>query len=174
VNIIRKISDTIYKAECILAILLVFTLLFSIVAGVVFRFVVNEPLHWSDEVAIFSVVWITFVGGSMGIKSREASSITFAMDRLTGFKRQVLLGIGLAVVVVFTGYLLFVSASWIKDPQILMERSSSTGIPMVYPYLCIPIGFACMTIHTLAQLFTIFKADESETTTLKVNESESL
>jgi TRAP-type C4-dicarboxylate transport system permease small subunit len=137
-------------------------MLVCIVAGVIFRYFLNAPLSWTDEMAIYSLVWVTFIGGSMGIKRQQAAAVTLLMDRFSGKARRVLLSLGFAVITGFCLYLFFLSVTWISAPTMLLQKSQSMDLPMFYPYLCIPIGLGCMSIHSLDLLLRTLLADEGE------------
>ena len=68
-------------------------MLFSLAAGVVYRYVLKSPLVWSDEVAIFSLIWLTFIGGSMSVKLGRTAVVTIFVDKFTGKVKKFLLGL---------------------------------------------------------------------------------
>ncbi|GAB7386416.1 hypothetical protein BSNK01_02510 [Bacillaceae bacterium] len=159
-NVVRKLSDVVYAVERAVAMILLIVMLVSIVAGVIFRYFLDAPLSWSDELAIFSLVWVTFIGGSMSIKRQQAAAVTFLMERLSGTARRVLLAIGGFSVVAFCLYAFYLAATWLSSPSIWFEKSDAMFIPMFYPYLCIPLGLLGMFIHSVDQLLHIlFRTD---------------
>ncbi|USG64339.1 TRAP transporter small permease [Brevibacillus ruminantium] len=150
-KILRKVSDTIFQIEKVCAAVLVFVMLGALVSGVAFRYLFNSPLIWSDEVAIFALVWITFVGGSMGIKLDQAASVTIITDFLKKRPQQIVFAIGWGIVFVFCLFFLIYSCIWVTSPSIGVQKSSTLQIPMLYPYLSVPFGFFCLTFHTLSK-----------------------
>lgn len=38
---------------------------------VLFRYILNYPLAWTDEAARFLLIWVTFLGGAIAIKRKE-------------------------------------------------------------------------------------------------------
>ncbi|MDA8226350.1 MAG: TRAP transporter small permease subunit, partial [Desulfitobacterium hafniense] len=42
-----------------------------ILAQVIFRYVLEAPLPWSEEVARYLMVWGTFLGAGLGVRKRE-------------------------------------------------------------------------------------------------------
>lgn len=146
-NIIQKTSDFIYRIEKVLAIVILCIMTISLVAGVVFRYFLSSPLTWSDEAAVFSLVWITFLGGSICIKRDQLAAVSFVMDRFTGRTRHLLLSTGLVIVILFCLYFLYLSFNWITSPTISFERSDALELPMIVPYAIVPIGISFMTIH---------------------------
>lgn len=154
---IHKISNGIFKIEKLLAIILGVSMLFSLTSGVLYRYVLKSPLVWSDEVAIFSLVWLSFIGGSMSLKMQNSASITIVMDLIRGKLRQVLLIVGFVILLSFVGYILYLSIGWLSSPNIQIQKSTSMGMPMIYAYLSIPVSFFFMFIHLLDLLIQTFK-----------------
>lgn len=157
---VHRLSNTVFKAEKALAILLGTAMLVSLAAGVFFRYVLKSPLTWSDETAIFALVWLTFIGGSMSIKKQNAAAVTIFMDKLKGGLKTLLAGMGLLIVLIFAAYILYLSIGWLSSPNILVQRSSSMNLPMIYAYLSVPVSFLFITIHTLDLLAKNFGKEQ--------------
>ena len=161
-KVIHKLSDWVYNLEKIIAIILCSLILVSLAAGVLYRYVLHSPLIWSDETAIFSLVWLTFIGGSMGIKLNESPAITLFMDKIKGTPRKILLAVGTLSVLVFVVYIFYLSVIWLSSPNIVVQKSSSMQMPMIYAYLSVPVSFFFMAIHTLSLFIKNFQTKEEE------------
>jgi len=133
--------------EKIIVIILLPMLLLSLFADVLFRYAFNSPLLWAQEVALFTFIFASFIGASMSVKLREAVTVTILVDRLNDTLRNVLIIIGLFISLLFTVGLFYLSIKWISNPNILHQKSVTSQIPMIFPYLSIPIGFLFMVIH---------------------------
>ncbi|WP_249872411.1 TRAP transporter small permease [Oceanobacillus saliphilus] len=160
---IINLSNWIYRAEKIIAMILCFIILISLTLGVVFRYVLSSPLTWSDEAAMFSLAWMTFIGGSMTIKAKSTPTIDIVTNIVKGTLRKIIIIIGYLLSFIFVTYILYVSIVWLSSPNILIQRSSSMAMPMIFAYLCIPVSFLFMSIHLfemlLQSLFTAREAD---------------
>ncbi len=159
---VSKISNICFSFERMLAVLLFAFMSISIVLGVVFRYFLSKPLTWSDEFALFSLVWITFIGGSMSIKLNKAAAMTFVMDRVPQKVSKVLIAVGTLLMMLFGAFLLYLSLKWITSPNILLQKSQAVGIPMVIPYVAIPLGFFFMTVHALEIFLGSFQTEKRE------------
>jgi len=144
---VQRLSDSVYAIERILGIILMVIMLGAIAAGVFFRYFLKSPLTWSDELAIFMLVWVTFIGGSMSIKRQQAAAVTLLYDRLSPMIRKMILIVGFALTTIFSLYVAYLSFNWIMAPSVSMQMSPSLGITKFYVYLAIPVGFFCMGIH---------------------------
>lgn len=159
---IQWLSNVIFKVEKILAIILGLVMLVSLAAGVFFRYVLKSPLHWSDETAIFVLVWLTFIGGSMSIKMGKTATITIFVDRLKGSLKRFFMGLSFLLIFVFSAYLLYLSVIWLSSPNILVQRSSSMNMPMIYAYLSVPVSFLFISIHAIDLLVQNFRQEKEE------------
>lgn len=156
-KIINKASDVVYFIEKILAFILALTLLVSMVGGFLFRYVLKSPLLWSDELAIFCLIWITFIGGSMVLKEKTSPTITFLIDMVpTGYKKYFYI-ISNIILLAFVAYVLYLAIDWIMMPNILVQKSTALSWPKIYFYLSIPISFAFSTIHVINNTIQTFK-----------------
>lgn len=154
---LQRISDFIFNIEKVIIILLMITMLCSITAGVIWRYFFNSPLSWSEELAIFTLVWITFIGGSMGVKTSQAASFELIFEKLTVSAQRLVLIIGYGIVTafcLFTGYLAY---NWITNSSVSMQIAPSLGISMFLPYLGIPMGIFFMAIHSFNHLVQSFR-----------------
>lgn len=137
-------------AEWVMAALLAaMTLLVGVqIAG---RFVFSYSIFWSDELARFLLVWIAFLGISIGARRAAhpgVDSLVRALPtpwaRAASFLTLVLSITFFAVMVGYGGAL--VLRTW---PQ----YSTSLGIRMGIPYLAVPVAGVLMTLHALAAGF---------------------
>lgn len=148
--VIEKLSELVFKIEKLIAIALLSIMFISITLGVIYRYYLNAPILGSDEIAIFSLIWLSFIGGSMSIKEQRSAAVTFLIDKIKGKMQRTLISIGLVILVSFVAYMLNISIQWILSPNIAVQKSVSLKIPMIYAYLSVPVGFTFMTIHALA------------------------
>lgn len=159
-KVINKISDVVYFIEKVLAFTLAMTLLISMVGGFFFRYVLKSPLLWSDELAIFCLIWITFIGGSMVLKEKSSPSITLFIDAVSKTYKKYLTIISNLILLIFVAYVLYLAMDWIMKPNIFIQKSTALNWPKIYFYLSIPISFAFSTIHVINNTIQTFKAED--------------
>jgi TRAP-type C4-dicarboxylate transport system permease small subunit len=152
-RVLENISDFIYRIERVLIGLTVSIIFLALILEVIFRYFLNNPLEWSGELAMYALIWTTFIGGSMSIKLKTATSITVLTDRLGTKLKRVLSLTTQIIVTLFCIFVLVYSLQWVLSPNTLIERSLSMGVPMIIPYFGIPLGIGFMTIHSLYHLF---------------------
>ena len=143
----RTLSDSIYKIEKAIMVIVLPILLISLFLDVLFRYAFSSPLIWAQEIALFTFIFASFIGASMSVKVREAVAVTILVDKLKDKYRNILIISGLLISLIFTLVLCYLSIKWILNPNILFQKSITTQIPMVIPYSSIPIGLLFMMIH---------------------------
>lgn len=148
-KVIIYVSELIYKIERIIVGIMLTIILFSLTLGVLFRYIFKNPLSWSDEISMFSFVWLTFVGGSMTIKKKLAPTINFFIDELKGNLRIFVISLSNILILLFVSFVFYISIIWITSPNIYVQHSGSIGLPMIYSYASIPISFLFLFIHSL-------------------------
>lgn len=164
-KIINKLSDVVYSIEKLVAIILATVLIIALAGGVLFRYAFKSPLFWSDELAIFCLIWITFIGGSMGLKQKASPSITIVTDLVSGKVKKILMILSNIILLVFVGYVLYLAINWISMPNILVQTSTAMNMPKIYFYLSVPVSFVFMVIHVFnatVQSFTDVKEEGVE------------
>ena len=76
-SFLKKCDVVLEKAIAIFCTILFAGILLDILAGVFWRYVLNNPLTWYEEVARFLSIWMILVGSSMTIRIDGHTSIDF-------------------------------------------------------------------------------------------------
>lgn len=160
-KIMALISDTLFKFEKILSVILMSVMLGSIALGVTFRYVVGNPLTWSDELAVYMLIWLTFVGGSMSLKTGRAASLDLVFDRMNLLWKRIFLIVGYISLIIFAVIAAYVAIQWITNPSVKTSLSPGLKISMFLPYLAVPFGLVCLLVHAINHLIQAFTYTEN-------------
>jgi TRAP-type C4-dicarboxylate transport system permease small subunit len=114
---------------------------------VILRYVFHSPFSWAEELARYLLIWITCLGSAYAIRDGMHISISYLQSKLKGSAET---GVRMVIYVVTLGFfiycikegLLFSFAQW-------TQRSTAMQIPMTFPYIAIPLGFAIMFLVAL-------------------------
>lgn len=139
-----------------------FAMAVVVALGVIFRYVLNEPLFWAGEVSIFLLIYITFLGGSLGLKYKMQASVSIVTDYLPEKVKKIVFIVGHLFMLLFMAIILFYCFKWISSPNVAIQKSSALLLPMWIPYTIIPVGFSFATIHILNNLLEIIKGGQSK------------
>lgn len=136
-----------------IAVIIAFATLIGLVAAAVFfRYVLNDSIVWSEELSRYLLVWITFVGGGLGVGSNIHVGVDSLVETLPAqFKRGVQICIEL-VIIVFVVVLIFVGAQFtlfgMKVNALLLP------FPMGWVFLAVPVGGGVMLANVLLNVWT--------------------
>ncbi|HEY8531051.1 MAG TPA: TRAP transporter small permease, partial [Limnochorda sp.] len=122
----------------------------TLLAQVVYRFVLERPLSWSEELARYAFVWLALLGASSGLRAGLHPGMDLLVARLPAPIRRVLdLFTTLAM-----GWLLWVLLDRGLDLARLNMRQLSPAmrLPMGIPDAAIPVASAIMLVHLAARL----------------------
>lgn len=137
------------SSESIAAVLLVAVVLMNL-AQVTFRYVLNDPLSWTEESMRYATVWMVFLAGSAALFRGEHMVINvFAEVR----SPRVQWALHIAVLGCIAAFSLLLV--WKGVPVALRnarQLSPSMQIPMVWPYMAVGAGGALMLLKALALL----------------------
>ncbi|WP_245902050.1 TRAP transporter small permease [Phreatobacter oligotrophus] len=148
---------------------LMFLLSGLILLNVVTRYS-GMPIYWIDESAVYSVVWLTFIGASAMTRLRLDFAVTMLTERLPEGQQRVAKVIATGLVVVFGIGLGVMCWLWM-DPVglakagfdarefagqtfnfLYTERTQTLNWPTWVLYLILPLFAVTMTVHGLANL----------------------
>jgi TRAP-type C4-dicarboxylate transport system permease small subunit len=138
--------------ESVLAALLALLCL-VVLTGVVTRYAFNQPVTWSEEVARYFFIWISFVGAGIGVKHGANFGLNLVSGRLSARGRW-LLELAVDVTVAVFGFALMYYG-WKIMPLARMVRGSAVDISMDWIFLAIPAGGLLMVWYSLAHLWRV-------------------
>ena len=118
-------------------------------AQVLFRFVFESPLSWSEELVRYVFIWSVFLTAAIGFNLNSHISIDFLTTwyppRLQRMVALVSWGcVILGVVVVFV-----LGMQLIQSPSVWLQKSPAMEISMTVPYAAIPVGCVVMMVNIL-------------------------
>jgi len=122
----------------------------SLLLQVFFRYVLNTPLSWSEEVAVFCFIWSMLLAGSLGVRERFHVRLTFILERLPRFLANPL-GFALDLLILLFGLYLISGGIFIVE-LIWDNTTAAIRYPIRYLYISAPVAGALIALHSLAHL----------------------
>ncbi|MDK9710921.1 TRAP transporter small permease [Acidaminobacter sp.] len=148
--------------ERLLVASLVFTVTLIFIQ-VIMRYVFNNSLSWSEELARYIFIWQIWLGTGVGIRLKEQIRVEIFAKKLSPAGAKWLNVIALTILLLFCVFLV------INGYQLVMKiagrnaLSTALKIPLSYVYLSLPFSSAITSIYILDQLVELFKpAKETE------------
>ena len=118
-----------------------------VVTQVVTRYFLQRPPVWTEEMARYALVWLTFLGAAY-LAGRRRHITVAVLDRVIGPRRLPwvvvaadLLTAAMCLVVVFS------SAGFLE--RVSRQTTAAGGLPKSYVYGAVAVGFALVALHCL-------------------------
>ncbi|WP_209124240.1 TRAP transporter small permease [Alkalihalobacillus sp. BA299] len=139
------------KFNKILGILL--AVLLIIMSVVIFyqvfsRFVLQESLRWSEELARYLMIWSVFIGSALAIRKLDLISVDALKELLSDRAKSILNIIVYIVCIGFLCVLIWYGIDIVGN--VTRQTSPAMNISMAWPYSAIPVGSIFMMINCLA------------------------
>ena len=119
-------------------------------AQVIFRFVLEKPLPWSEEVARYIMVWITFLGAALAVKKMAHPQVEVFVDFLPRKIRFSVYIVAMALSCIFYTVIVYYGSMFVTSS--MMQPSAVMRIPMGLVYMVIPISGLLLILNSLAQI----------------------
>ena len=117
---------------------------------VLFRDLFNTPLGWSEEIARFAFVWLSFLGAAILIRTDGHIRVALFVDRLPN------VGWIMARTIQYAGALfcigIFLSGGLGLAQKEWSQIAPATDLPMGYVYVVIPAAAILMLVWTIAAM----------------------
>ena len=121
--------------------------------------VLFSAVGWTEEVARFLLVWITFLAGTLAFQRGRHIAVTFAVDALPGRLRQIARIAALLVVLAFMVTLIVIGYRYMQVQS--FQKSASLRLSMTYVYAVMPICAAIMAWYALVDIIELLLGDET-------------
>ena len=127
---------------------------------VIFRFVLHSSLPWSEELSRYLLVWVSFLGASIGVKRKSHIGVEFLVSLFPkGWKKRAEFFVSAASCVFFATLVIY---GRLILRTVGMQLSPAMEISMALPYSSILAGGALMLIYSAFQMAEILTGREAE------------
>lgn len=149
---LKKIIKNLDMIILAIGVAIIFVILFL---QVIFRYFLNSPIVWSEELARYTFVWITMIGISYNIRADNNISMTLLYGHCPQKLQKVLdiiiLAIGLCLFIRLLPYSFEYFVSQMKI------RSSAMGAPMALVAISVPIGTVLAILQLVVKVVFIIR-----------------
>jgi len=132
---------------------MVFAAMVALIAVITLQIVSRvffTAVGWTEELARFLLVWITFLGATLAFQRGRHIAVTFIVNAMPGRLRQVTRILAVAIILGFMVALVLVGYRYTQMQS--FQTSASLGWSMTYVYSIIPVCGALMGWYALVDL----------------------
>lgn len=121
----------------------------------------NYTIPWGEEVATYMFVWFVFFGASYAAKMSAHNRVTFQFRFFSQKVRDAIEAFSDLIWVGFNLFFAYLSYDFVFNKMNLFWKSQTTGIPMKYFYMILPIAFLLMSIRIIHNNYKKFVLGET-------------
>lgn len=166
---LKAVSNRIAHLEAFIAASLAGAVTLLVLLNIVSR-AMGHAIYWVDELAIYSMVWMTFFTTAVLLKKRQSVSVTILTDWFNADIRQWLAVFSDLMVLLFATFLFWLCWTW-YDPLTLMqqgfdlqafqaqtfnfmyaENTNTLGLKKFWVWLVLPLFSFSLSVHALSNL----------------------
>ncbi len=119
-----------------------------VLVQIVLRYILNQPFPWVEEMTVFLMIWMGFMGAAVAVRRGGHIAMTILVDRLPPRAARFLFYVSTLAIVVFAAVV-----AW-QGVQLALavgnQRSAALGLPMRIPYLIVPLGALLVILQACA------------------------
>jgi len=120
--------------------------------NVVLRYVFHQPLAWAEELTLYLLVWIVFIGGSIVVRTRGHVAVDVLPLLLAPAGRRRLAIAVSGIVLVFFAVFFYYSGLHTLRVRASGQVMPAMLAPMWLAYLAMPVGSLLMGVRTVQRL----------------------
>jgi TRAP-type C4-dicarboxylate transport system permease small subunit len=135
-----------HHSEDWLAFVIFWLLAFIVFLQFFTRYVLNDSLSWTEEIARYGLMWVVFIGGAMVTRRNTHIAVELLSNVMKpGPLRAALLALVDFIKLAFLGLLAFVSLTITE--RMHLQRMTVFDLPMSYVYAGVAFGCFLMLIR---------------------------
>lgn len=157
---LKQVSDAVNTAVSYIGIVFFVILIIACVAQVFCRFVLNNSLSWSEEMARYCFIWMHMLGTSLLIESNGHATVTAVLDLLHGTVRKIV-DVVIELIVFFSGTVMLyagIKLAWSSR----MNLSTAMSVPMWCINASVAVGGLLLMFQALVAIAVILTASKEK------------
>lgn len=155
-----SVGNVLEKIAAIFCIIAIGLMVIVVSCGVFFRYVISQPLGWTEEVSRYLMIWATCLAIGIAIYRKTHVGITYFLEKLSpGLKKWVmifsdLLILGFLIIFTYMGYIMAVNG--------LQQVSPLLGFKMTVVQAAVPVGGLMCILLLVLRFLQDYLTQDSE------------
>ena len=147
---VKRILD---RSLEVLVMMVVAALVLDVLWQVFTRFVLGNPSTWTEELAIFLLIWVSLLGSAVALNRGAHLGIDYFVGKLPRNIRSWTEVLVFACVFLFSLFVMVIGGiDLVAGTLVLEQLSPALGIKVGYVYLAIPISGFFLTLYSVVGL----------------------
>jgi TRAP-type C4-dicarboxylate transport system permease small subunit len=132
-----------------------------VLLGIAFRWL-GTPLHWTEEVSKWMMVWITFAGASYSFKHGGLLRVDFFTKTFCGKRTQLAINAGaMALMFLFFIYMTYSSAHYMLNTYNRNQVFSITRVPFHWITGALFVGGLLTALFSFREAITLLRGEKT-------------
>ncbi|MFP4894014.1 TRAP transporter large permease subunit [Paraburkholderia sp. EG304] len=144
------INRTVMRLTEATAVLLLVTETAILLAGVVSRYMLDNPLSWSDELASMLFIWLSMLGAVLALDRGEHMRLSAVVNRLPSNWRGWFETMSALVVCVFVAFIIL--PAWQHAAEQMPITTPALSLPDGWRAAALPVGIVLMFVAAVARM----------------------
>lgn len=131
------------------------TLLFAValnISNVIGRYFFNAPIEWAEEVMLFMMVGVVFLGAVAVSREGRHIRMDVVVNLLPTVPRRIVEALSGLLEIAVAAAITVLAVPLIQQLAMFDQRSQAAQLPLAIPQALVPLGFALIAIATLVRL----------------------
>ena len=143
-------------------------------ANVSLRYLTNFSITWSEEVARYLMIWMTFIGAGLALRTGGHVAVGNFQEMLGPNGQRAIRVLILCLLLAFFSIMIWMGLNYMDRAR--FQLTPATRVSFSYIYAAMPIGFGLLIVHLLlvARSFVMenrFAEVETDTPSAALSES---
>ena len=161
-NFFRTIDKMFWRLELIVAISAMTGVVAILIAQVIWRYILQSPLFFAEELALVLMIIATFTGFSLMVAENRLIAIDMFGAHISDASRRWITWSMHLVVLALAAALAVFSVQYLTIPWIWMETSATLGLPRAYLYVIVTFELCILSFHQVVELTLSWPGRASE------------
>lgn len=128
-------------------VLLLSAMAVIVFANVTLRYLTNFSITWSEEVARYLMIWMTFLGAGLALRFGGHVAITNLQEAVPARAQRLMRLVIVVLLLAFFAAMMWMGYDYMS--RMRFQVTPATRISFSYIYAAMPIGFLLMSVHLL-------------------------
>lgn len=131
------------------------SLLLDVLWGVVSRYLLGSQSRWTEELAVYLLVWVSLLGAALVFRDRGHLGVDYFVGKLDPAARRLCAIIAEIAIMVFAGFVL-IGGGWMLVSETLGsgQLTPAMGWPIGYLYSVVPLSGLFIMAFSIEHLVT--------------------
>jgi len=144
---LKRMNNSIYSFTKNIAIVMFIGMLVLSMLQVFCRYVLKISLSFTEELARFLFIWVTFLGTAMALKKNQHVCMELLLEQLPATARKVIELVGTITSAVI--YLIMIWSGYVVVSKTMRQTSAALNLPMGLVYAVVPVCGILMLLFLL-------------------------